>query len=95
VGWESGSLYGLLLGKGDLESSLAGRRCTAPLQVPVSEGQFRRLADRAERTPARLLVDKGQLIDNAHLAGTVPDVAQVRRPAAGRRHRPRAGSPFC
>ena len=70
MGWESGSLYGLLLGKGDLKASLAdGVLQFAPLQVPVSEGQFRAVSRiELNATPARLLVDKGQLIDNVRIS---------------------------
>jgi hypothetical protein len=70
VGWESGSLYGLLLGKGDLKASLAnGVLQFAPLQIPVSEGQFRMVSKiELNATPARLSVDKGQLIDNVRIS---------------------------
>jgi len=70
VGWESASLYGLLVGKGELRASLAdGVLQFAPLQVPLSEGQFRAVSRiELNAAPARLAVERGQLLDNVRIS---------------------------
>ena len=70
AGWESGTLYGLLIGQGELKASLtSGVLQFAPLQVPVSEGQFRAVSRiDLNATPASLALDKGQLIDNVRIS---------------------------
>lgn len=70
LGWESGSLYGLLLGKGELKAALEqGVLRFAPLQVPVSEGRFQAVSRiELNAAPMRLLVDQGQLVDNVRIS---------------------------
>jgi len=70
LGWESGSLYGLLLGKGELKAALGGGVLQfAPLQIPVSEGRFQAVSRiELNAAPMRLLVDQGQLIDNVRIS---------------------------
>jgi len=69
-GWDSGNLYGLLIGKGELKAALGGGVLQfAPLQVPVSEGRFQAVSRiELNAAPMRLLVDRGQLIDNVRIS---------------------------
>ncbi len=70
LGWESASLYGLLAGKGELRASLAdGVLQFAPLQIPLSEGQFRAVSRiPLNSPPTRLGIDRGQLLDHVRLS---------------------------
>jgi hypothetical protein len=60
----------LLIGKGELKAALGGGVLQfAPLQVPVSEGRFQAVSRiELNATPARLLVDQGQLIDKVRIS---------------------------
>lgn len=70
LGWDSGNLYGLLVGQGELRASLAdGVLQFAPLQVPLSEGQFHAVSRiELNAAPARLAVERGPLFDKVRIS---------------------------